>query len=459
MKTCPSCAKENQGAATFCTHCGTKLPTSARSEEPLYWVQVGSEQFSCDLDTLRRWVREGRVTEIHQVYDPNCGKWQPAVQIGDLNKDWPRTLTKCPFCAEFIQAEAVLCKHCGRDFSTGKAPAKQIVIKEKRKTSPFASGCLTLLVMMMFMGWCVIRDTGAPETARKPRTTSPSKGQSAKRTSPRNILSPEESSAVGIVAPQIGANKLGITREILMAMENPKGDGAFVYVPQTLFYGIERHIFWIVVDGKCYVLNGSTKNITPNVPWAREAPEAVWARTNLNIYNATDTSKLIWPESVPSAGASDEDTVTPAISEPAQLEVKTIPGLTTNKITNHVKSLGFSCESPKSDGSYRVWNCEKGRISEQNYIVDVTGDTKGNFLSVSTYTFPGNKAIDKGAAIAMLSSIAGFSYENADPDRVKEWIKDSILAGKLGAELEIGGMVFSLLVPDPPNLDIAVKGF
>ena len=27
-------------------------------------------------------------------------------------------LKKCPYCAEMVQANAVVCKHCGRDIST-----------------------------------------------------------------------------------------------------------------------------------------------------------------------------------------------------------------------------------------------------------------------------------------------------------------------------------------------------
>jgi hypothetical protein len=57
---------------------------------------------------------------------------------------------KCPFCAEEIQDEAIVCKHCGRDLRQGvpppvAPPRVEAVVPQKRRTSPLAWGCLIML--------------------------------------------------------------------------------------------------------------------------------------------------------------------------------------------------------------------------------------------------------------------------------------------------------------------------
>lgn len=81
------------------------------------------------------------------------------------------------------------------------------------------------------------------------------------------------------------------------ARRNPDGEGVLVYVPRTRFWGVERKLVWLVIDGQAFPLNGASATVTPSLPWPREAPEGVWKKTGLDPYQATKTIELLWGKS------------------------------------------------------------------------------------------------------------------------------------------------------------------
>ena len=137
---------------------------------------------------------------------------------------------------------------------------------------------LVLLVGLVVFGGCGIH-TKSPSNGSENNTPSASPSTETSRETT------EELNAVRLVSKSVESNKLNVTSGDLKAKKNPKGDGVFVYVPQTRFLGVERYVIWLVVEKKGYALNSPSKMVTPSLPWSRDADEATWNKTGINRFN------------------------------------------------------------------------------------------------------------------------------------------------------------------------------
>ena len=77
-------------------------------------------------------------------------------------------------------------------------------------------------------------------------------------------------------------------------LENPVGEGIFIYEPETRFFGVERFFIWVYLDNNIYVVNGATRGVTPNFPVACDVPYEVWKLTKLSPYSAVDLIGYIY---------------------------------------------------------------------------------------------------------------------------------------------------------------------
>ena len=137
---------------------------------------------------------------------------------------------------------------------------------------------LLLLVGLVVFGGCGI-DSKSPSVGSENNTPRPSASTESSRETT------EELNAVRVISKSVESNKLNVTSGDLKAKKNPKGDGVFVYVPQTRFFGTERYVIWMVVDSKGYALNSPSKMVTPSLPWSRDADEVTWNKTGINKFN------------------------------------------------------------------------------------------------------------------------------------------------------------------------------
>lgn len=199
-------------------------------------------------------------------------------------------LTKCRECGKQVSTEARTCPQCGVVDPAGTAAAAMasVMAAHQARSRRWKLGCAAL--PLLFVGWCTyLQATGPGEPSS--RSEDGERGASAQTMDSPSV----DRDAVASVAGALNGNKLGVQAQDLLTKPNPKGAGTFVYHPQTRFFGVERYVVWLFLDGVPYPLNGATKGtVTPSLPWPREAPAGLWSTTGLDPYSATEAIAIVF---------------------------------------------------------------------------------------------------------------------------------------------------------------------
>jgi len=104
-----------------------------------------------------------------------------------------------------------------------------------------------------------------------------------------------QTAAIAAVAPFITDNPYAVTTTSLEVIDNPRGTGQIVYVPEVQErLGQPGNLLWVVLDDQAYAVNGTSKNVTPLLPFPREAPEAVWDASGLDRFSASETMAIVF---------------------------------------------------------------------------------------------------------------------------------------------------------------------
>jgi len=103
----------------------------------------------------------------------------------------------------------------------------------------------------------------------------------------------DDSDPQSVVTTALPGNEFGIERAHLRVMDNPRGEGAFVYVPRAEIAGYDRYFVWFVNGDQAVALNGPTITATPDLPRPRDLTYQYWQGTGLSESDVTDRALAI----------------------------------------------------------------------------------------------------------------------------------------------------------------------
>ena len=106
-------------------------------------------------------------------------------------------------------------------------------------------------------------------------------------------VSSQQSTPIQLVGQKLRTNGLPVTAGNLRMKINPAGEGTIVYSPH--YFGPNRRLAWIVIDGEAYSLTETSKEMTPSLGTSRAIPASVWKKTGLSREKAlSELETSLW---------------------------------------------------------------------------------------------------------------------------------------------------------------------
>ncbi len=106
-------------------------------------------------------------------------------------------------------------------------------------------------------------------------------------------VSSQQPAAIQLVGQKLRTNGLPVTAGNLRMKINPAGEGTIVYSPH--YFGPNRRLAWIVIDGQAYSLTETSKEMTPSLGTSRAIPAPVWKKTGLSHEKAlSELESSLW---------------------------------------------------------------------------------------------------------------------------------------------------------------------
>lgn len=169
-------------------------------------------------------------------------------------------------------------------------------------------------------------------------------------------------------------NSLGVTENNLSIMDNPVGNGRFVYVDLEEFDNADIYVLWYVIDGGAYPVNGNTQGLQASgmgksltIPVKKELKGS-----NLHYLSTPEIIEMVFTK-------DDEDLIDKYIKiieeRKAKDEVKNEndekliiePTINDKKIYEYVESIGDQYEDlyglPKGEDLTFIFAAQKYNIS------------------------------------------------------------------------------------------------